>query len=469
VLGTIIYENNKIDLYKDKDDLLLSKSQDVSSSINAYWQFKFQDVLRPKDPSIAYRKNHNLHFIDAVDELIESQSDDLDYFNTIVQVFDDRGNLIAGSQYLKNPEPIDETSIKKLVQGKKVFAQMSFITISQKLVDFRVLTYPVIENKKLVYIVQTAQSLEWVLKSLRRLQISLLIFIPLTAFLAAISTSLFLANLILKPLKLLTHTARKISATNLEERTIVPKSNDEISDLSRTFNAMIDEIQKGVETQKKFLTDCSHELRTPLTIMRGDIEVLLTRKRDTSEYISIMESNLIEIQRLQRLVEELLVLSRIESAESKHEFILTDLNAIMDTLKEDWELFAKSKNVKLIFYPPTDGVLVKILKDKIQRAIINLLDNALKFTPEHGEIKISWGIENNNAIIKIEDTGIGVLKENLSKLSERFYREGRSDQSGLGLGLSIVRSIINIHKGTMDLFSEENHGFMVQLSLPVEH
>ncbi|MHB8841987.1 MAG: sensor histidine kinase [Candidatus Aquicultor sp.] len=228
-------------------------------------------------------------------------------------------------------------------------------------------------------------------------------------------------------------------------------------------------IQETLNSQKRFVADASHELRTPLAIMKTNLEVTLKDKVQASECPQALASNLEEVERMNRIVEDLLILSRIDSSQERLQFSKTDLSELIVQTVEKMQVYAGNKNV--IIRTDIERPLY-VLGDhhKLKQVFFNILKNAIDYSNNLGEVKINARKVANQAAIVIEDNGIGISPEDLPHVFERFYRADKSrsrKQGGSGLGLSIVKWIIQEHRGNISLQSLPDQGTTISISLPL--
>jgi signal transduction histidine kinase len=237
---------------------------------------------------------------------------------------------------------------------------------------------------------------------------------------------------------------------------------------------MISRLQSAFERQKQFTSDASHELRTPLAVMRGDIEITLRRERSAEEYRRTLTSNLEEIIRLSRLVEDLLMLARADAGRVELRMEEVDLNKLCQQMIEYITPLALQREQALIYQPempPDAAVVIHADAQRIKQLLLNLLDNAIKYTDVNGAISLRLKTENNQAVITVSDTGRGIPPEDLPHIFERFFRRSgkTSDRSapGSGLGLSIVKWIVDSHGGKIEAKSEVGKGTTFFVRLPL--
>lgn len=333
--------------------------------------------------------------------------------------------------------------------------------------DLRIVQIPVYEQGKVAYIVQVASPLSSIVVTMNRLKLILFLLLPVMVVLASVFAGEFLASITLKPLKNMIETVCQITAGNMSLRVAVPESQDEIRELAETFNDMLLKIQQVLVSQRQFIQDVSHELRTPLTIMRGEMEVALKRQRSTEEYHAVLASSLDETKKVGKLLEDLLALARFDSSSDTLAKEPTDMSLLMGEIVEDMDSLARRKAID-IGITGQQGVVLPLDRIRIMRAFINIVDNAVKYTPEQGRISIEVIRVNQSAIVTITDTGIGIPGNDLDHIFDRFYQADKSRSSaGAGLGLSIARSIIEAHGGTITVESVEDQGTSFLVSLPM--
>ncbi len=287
--------------------------------------------------------------------------------------------------------------------------------------------------------------------------------------LISIIGGLVLSKISLRPIDEITRRADDISATNLSLRIPEVKSKDEVGHLTRTLNQMIERLENSFNQIKKFTSDVSHELRTPLTILQGELEIALRKQKSPDEYEMVLVSALEEVARLTNVVETLLDLSRAESGQIKMNMTVGNLSKLVQSIVEDAEILAEAKGSR-IQYNIDENVLLPFDGARMHQAVLNIIDNAIKYTPRGGSIYIELAKKAKTAEIIVRDTGIGIEKEELEHIFDRMYRvdKARSKNiSGIGLGLSIVKWIIEGHRGKIKVDSIVNKGttFKVILAL----
>lgn len=287
--------------------------------------------------------------------------------------------------------------------------------------------------------------------------------------LIAISGGYLLLGRALHPIDEIISAAEIISTQNLSGRLPVPQSRDEFQRMSQALNRMIERLQEAYLVSSRFAADASHQLRTPLTIMRGELETLIREVRSQDEILDCLGSVLEESERLTRIVEGLLFISRLEVGEAKMNREALDLAKLVDSTIDQMLLLAEEKNISVERHlEPT--ALVHADPVRIRQAVINLLDNALKYTPEKGCIQIRVFVSSTNAILEVEDSGVGIAPEAIPMVFQRFYRAPETATTpGSGLGLAIAESIVQAHSGSLSLKSTVGKGSCFTIRIPLFH
>jgi two-component system heavy metal sensor histidine kinase CusS len=272
----------------------------------------------------------------------------------------------------------------------------------------------------------------------------------------------------LQPVAEITATARRIRSTTLNERIDVKGLPAELFVLAGTFNGMLDRLEESFNRLARFSADIAHELRTPVNNLRGEAEVALGKPRSPAEYREVLGSCLEECARLARIIDNLLFLARAESPEMVIEREGVDVGQEVAAIRDFYEAAAAEAGVTLAAITP-EGVLVDLNRTLFQRALGNLVANALASTPAGGRITLAVFRREDTVCVEVEDTGCGISAEHLAHVFDRFYRvdAARSSASGgVGLGLAIVKSITLLHRGSVAIASQEGQGTRVTLIFP---
>ncbi len=335
---------------------------------------------------------------------------------------------------------------------------------------FRVATRRARDAEGDSYFIRLGESLEPHRKLRARILLVLSIAIPAALLLGSYG-GLLLANQALRPVDRITRAAKRIGAGDLSERVALPPVMDEIGRLATTFNHMIARLEAAFERQRQFTADASHEMRTPLAVMRGDIEITLRRERSAEEYQRVLTSSLEEIIRLSRLVEDLLTLARADAGRTQLHCEEISLDQLCRRMIDYIAPLAAQREQILDYEAPPEDVVISGDLQRLKQLLLNLLDNAIKFTDARGTIILALGTEKNEAVMTVRDSGRGIPVEDLPYIFERFFRRSRttSDKSaaGFGLGLSIVKWIVDSHGGTIEATSEPGKGTTFSVRFPL--
>ena len=382
----------------------------------------------------------------------------------LIQIMDSSGKVGAKSSDL-DVEGTTDTSFATVERAWS--GQVTYETIEKTSPRLRMITLPVMEKGKVSSIIQVGTSLEDFDESMKRLLIILVIG-TLTSVGVTIVIGYYMAKKALKPVDKIRKAAVNISSRNLEEYIDIGPRKDELGKLADTFNAMISRLRDAFQRINQFSIDVSHELKTPLTILKGGTEVALRKERDSDEYRALLASHLEEIDRMSRIIDDLLLLSKADTG--KMQLNLEDV-AVRDLVLEvfmDMKIFAEKKNVDLLV---GDLVEAKLKGDelKLRRMLWNIVDNGIKYTPTGGKVEISSAISDGYVKINVRDTGAGIADEDIKYIFDRFYRadRARKRENGTGLGLSISKWIAEAHKGAIEVESRALSGSLFSLKLPL--
>lgn len=380
--------------------------------------------------------------------------------NLFVQVWDANGNLHSTSQNIGGyNQPLDPTGLQASLPVYR--------DVSIQQAHLRTLSVPLLAGDRPIGTLQVATSTD-LIDSIRRILFYILLGTTLISmFLAGIS-SWFVIGQALAPLNMVTDTALQISHANDLSRRIPyhGSEKDEIGLLILSFNETLERLDKLFASQQRFLADVSHELRTPLTVIKANADLMRMMKEVDFESLDSIKE---ETDRLTRMVGDLLLLAQAESGKLPLTFQPVELDALLLDVLKDLHLLAGDR-VQLKI-SEIDQVLVNGDPDRLKQVLVNLISNAIKYTPGHGTVTFELSRVENQSRLMIRDTGPGIPAEDLPYIFERFYRaeksRTRSKTSGFGLGLSIAYWIINIHGGTIEVESQEGQGTTFTIWLPL--
>jgi heavy metal sensor kinase len=318
------------------------------------------------------------------------------------------------------------------------------------------------------YLIEIATSLS----NLREIQsklVNILLFsIPLAILLSLIGGAI-LANNAIEPINRITSTANQTSATNLQARIELLSGDKELRQLADAFNQMLVRLESSFRQIRQFTADASHELRTPLTILIGETQLAVNNLLNHDECKLALRSRFDELQRMAMIVDDLLVLSKFDASEKVLDIKRIDFSDLIIESCEQQRHRAKSKGVN-VELEKIEAIEVEGDNLRLRQMLRNLLDNAIKYTEPGGTVKVELGLYGNQYCqFKVEDTGIGIPTAHLPNIFDRFYRvdNARSrEQGGSGLGLSIVKQIVEAHGGKISVTSEVNCGTCIYVQLP---
>jgi len=296
---------------------------------------------------------------------------------------------------------------------------------------------------------------------------SLLFMAPVGVMFAALA-GWQLSKRALRPMKSLAAATRNINIHQLEQRLPVRGAGDEVDDVAQAFNDTLGRLENSVEQMKQFTASISHELRTPLTALRGEAEVALLRAHTAEEYQHVLASQLEEFDKLTQMVNQLLVLARAEAGEIYWTEQGVDFSELAASLADQMEPVAGAKNVHLAA-SINQGIIVRGDSNWLERLILNLLDNAVKFTDEGGKVVVRLTSEDGQAVLRVEDTGMGIPAEAIPHVFERFFRAEPSrskNVQGVRLGLALAKWIVEQHHGKIEVQSQPGQGSCFTVRLP---
>jgi len=268
----------------------------------------------------------------------------------------------------------------------------------------------------------------------------------------------------LRPLREMTESLTRIGPDQLKQRIGSTGWPRELQPLAIAFDQMLKRLDDSFTRLSQFSADLAHELRTPIANMLGEAQVALTRDRTAADYRETIESTVAECERLSRIVDNLLFVARVDAASEPIARKCFDARTAVEKIAAFYQMVADDHNVTISC---TGDGQIYADPDLFERVIGNLLENALRFTPEHGSIGIAVSKHNSNFQVTVRDNGCGIAAEHLPRVFDRFYRaESSRGSDGAGLGLALVKSIVELHGGTAAIQSEPNHGTTVVLTFP---
>ncbi|HEY3296676.1 MAG TPA: HAMP domain-containing sensor histidine kinase [bacterium] len=335
---------------------------------------------------------------------------------------------------------------------------------------YRALWQPVEIDEKVPYVLELAAPMHDLLEELEHLRLLFEIAIPVVLLLTGLA-AYGITHAAFRPITEMTEAARRISAQNLDARLDLPRAQDEVRRLGETLNDLIERLESAFHSQRQFVADASHEIRSPLAVIRTELELALRETESPSIRESIRIS-LGEIDRLTRMSSQLLMLARLDANPSDLRTEPVRLDELLVECVQRTIFLAEPKGTKIEVYVE-DAIEIRADGEKLKSVFLNLLDNAVKYSTDHGMVKVSLrlaGIPSGTVEVSVDDNGPGIAHADQPRIFQRFYRceAHRGQGGGCGLGLAIAAQIVQMHRGTLTVKSEEGRGATFTVTLPVD-
>lgn len=441
--GGILYGVLARNLYRSVDQKLLALAEVVAeSSVRNFLRPGFNDLSR----------------------LLE-EFYDVPAAGQFIQVLDPSGTVGSRSPNLERKRlPLSQNALKLAVHGGRAVYE----TLPDHPASLRILTYPVVVRGHVRNVVQVATSLANVGETLRQILWILAAGIP-SLLLVTLVGGWIVAKRALGPIDSVVQALRSLDAQHLDARLPEDHGTLEVRELAENFNGLLARLEDAFRKVRQFTADASHELRTPLTVLRGEAEVALRQPRSAEEYQAVIASSLEEIHRMGRIVADLLLLAKGDLGEAPIDRLPVALGGLLSEMAGHVQMLAESRDVGFTW---TDGPSVTLSADplRLRQLFWNLLDNATKYTPAGGRVFLSFTRPEPGWVrITVKDTGVGIPKEDLERIFERFYRVDKHRsraQGGSGLGLAICRWIAEVHGGRIEVRSTQGQGSSFLVTLP---
>jgi heavy metal sensor kinase len=427
---------------------------------------------------------HNLY--DLVDDSLENQTDDLKRFleaqkqdasvaklqeevseiygiehsGDFLELYLETGDLIYRSSFLQGHPSIlmpPEQISGPLFRNRRVKGR-----------HFR-FAFEKLSANGHVYTVEMGIPADDAFHTLELFRTYLLMFAPLLLLIAAI-VGYWISRRALSPVDALVRTAREVSGTNLKSRLQKLDTGDELQRLSDTLNEMLDRIESAFLRVTQFTADASHELRTPVSLIRTEAELALRRSRTDAEYKESLRQILQEAERTTVMIEELLELARTDAGGESLTMKVVDLPEVLREVVTGWRQVAAARNLQFSIDICELGASVMGDPSLLRRLADILLDNAFKYTPSPGSVRLTLEVQGEAAVITVQDSGMGIAPEEQRKIFERFYRVDKARsraQGGVGLGLAIAEWIVSKHRGAISVESQPGTGATFRINLPL--
>ena len=438
-----------------------------------YWNLSYflENNLHQTELRRTYQIAGNIlvHAQERGDDFVASQTKDWfepEISGRFVRITRDDGTVVYISGAPKdgsfNPQEIPAIS---LPAGKKELSQ-KFKLANDQTILVAAIRYQLKPGP--AYTVEFGELLDPVTRMMDHLFLQLALGLPL-AIICVAGGGWLLVRRALTPVEHITRSAESITQHNLSERLPVASTGDEIEHLSNALNRMIARLDDAFQNSRRFVADASHELRTPLTILRGELESLIENPQLTPELREKIGNINAEALHLTKIVEQLFMLSRLDAGEAQSSWDSFDLAELARVTADQLNLLAEDKNIVLTC-EAKNPVPVAGDRVRLKQVIVNLLDNAIKYTPANGKVWLRVGIVDGNAVLEVQDNGSGIPAEALPHVFERFYRADQVHSSyaeSAGLGLAIVKAICSAHGATVDVDSTPGQGSRFRIKLPL--
>ncbi len=432
-----------------------------------YWVTK-RELYNHTDVALRSHGNRLINILTQEKLLIDTQMSSqllTEAFNEtpgmLAFVTDNQGSVLTISQRTNN---VDDVAAALFAKAKS-FKDPLFVNQSVGSVGMRFILIPIIVNESLLDVIIIGHPIDVIDNSLVSLYGSLIV-----VFLSFVIPTVFggyvLAGSALLPVGEISKEMAEISSENLKRRVKAPHTEDEIEELAHTFNGLLDRIEHAFTRERQFIGDIAHELKTPLATLKSGIDVAILKNRSQSEYKKVLDELLIDANRLSATLTHILDLAwgKVDTYET-----IKDSVNISEVTREVVEIAQKLSYGKDIVIAShiEDGLMIRGKKDKIFRAIVNIVDNSIKFSKEKDTITISLRKKSKQVVLGVKDTGRGIAKEDFPHVFDRFYRGSKTDKTiGSGLGLSIAKAVITSCGGTIYIKSTTGKGTFVTIVFP---
>jgi signal transduction histidine kinase len=426
------------------------------------YRFLANGLVIEIDNTLRERAEHVLEAIQMVPnrniEAVLSPTDEFASPGVYVQVLTPDGQVVAHSENLGRQRlPIRQSLLAQVLDGQSFY---TLETVDQQ--DIRLYHRPILRGEGVIGVVQVGQSLHGLEAALRRLQTIYLVGIIGTLTLGGL-VSWFLLRLGLRPVTLMAQTTYRIAQSgNLNERLPYQGAQDEIGRLASTFNLMMERLETSFDIQRRFVADTAHELRTPLATILGNVDLLLRYGQDPQRREPALAAIKREGERTSRLAGSLLLLAQADAGQ-KLELKPVELDEVLIEVYEQAQELTNGVSVTL---KQCEAAPVLGDPDRLKQVLLNLIDNALRHTDPPGQVTLSLTCQVSMAQVTVADSGCGIPSADLPHIFERFYR-GRNGRSSTGLGLSIVKWIVEEHNGEITVASEPGQGASFTIRLPI--
>lgn len=391
--------------------------------------------------------------------------DNVDY-GELVRLLDAQGHLLSETPAFRAVS-VPQTSVTQPLQGTPW--QGTLVTAGDR--EVRVYSRAFTQQNHVLAIIQVGESLTSLHTLLHALVEELLLVGAFVLLVCAVG-SYWLAARSFAPIQRLAATARRIQAGNLQQRVPVPAAQDEIHYLAQTFNTMLDSLEQTFVRQRRFVADASHELRTPVAVLRNKADVALLKSRSPEDYARMLREVSTEAERLSQLVSDLLLLARGDEGRAAFAREKISLQELASMVVAYTQPLAEERGLRVFLQEASAPVVVWGDEARLIQVVLNLVENALTYTNPGGKVMVNTSIQQGRAVLRVQDTGVGIAAEHLPHVFERFYRGDQARQqtqkSSSGLGLAIAEWIVQAHHGSITVVSQVGVGSTFTVLLPLE-
>lgn len=441
IFSLFLYQRIENVLYEHIDETLFLKAEDLGDSI-----LSFIDELGFNCSDLVLCDRRLSSFIA---DIINSDIDKANFTFISLGVLNIKGEILYKSLNFPKDFKFSGKVIEELEKNKAVFE-----TIFLEEEPYRAyFTSFVIKDRG--YIMLSLRPLTTVYLTLKTIKVNIIFAIPITVFLTAF-LGIIMVRITLKPVDDIIKTAKQITEKNLSLRINLPRSRDEIYKLANTFNSVIERLEKTFTNQKDLIQGLSHQIKTPLTIIKGEIELSLKRERDSEAYRQTLLSISEEVERIRNLVENLLMISRLENFEVVTKMDKVGIIYCVKKAIEMLEKYAKMRNIDIKLEEKLKSDFFVYFDEYILiRTFYNIIENAIKYSFDGSSIIIRV-YDNNGIVVEIEDFGLGISEVDLEHIFKRFYRgKNTIDKEGFGLGLFLSKSAVEKLNGKIEVIRKE--------------
>jgi len=456
-------------LHYGLDQELRKKATHINNILGSYLNILGRDrksfIFSVKDIISEEGEHPHANKIEKLEELWSKQERVLELGKDYINILNSKGESITHSgPYQIMPTPAPLRDIQPVLKGATVIRDT---LIGNK--RLRIITTPIPFAMKESYVLQVGVSLEAVDEALRKRMVFTGFSVLIIVASASVLNQFFSAR-ILRPVLQIATMAKNLDYKKLNQRISTRYPDEEMQNLVDSFNDMISRLDRSFKYITQFSSHVSHELKTPLTIVKGESELALKRVQEPQEYYRVIQNNLEEVERMIKIVDDLLLLTRLDYQPEVFKFEELDLVEFFKEMEEPVKVLASDKKINIHFDLPRGFMPTRGAKVHLRRLFFNLIHNAVKFTPPGGRINLALKREGKRAVVTVTDTGAGIPANVLPKIFEQFFHFDRADLepvSGTGLGLSIAQSIAKIHQGRIDVQSQTGQGTTFTVRLPL--